>query len=64
MPAGSLDLGEQFARLTCMLEDAHSIAVEGQAHGLARDERKVLVLQLHQAMGAMRECTSKIERAL
>lgn len=64
MQRASLDIGEQFANLTCMIEDAHSIAVEGQAHGLARDERIVLVGQLHRAINTMRECVTMIERAL
>lgn len=64
MQPASLDFGEQFAKLTGLIEDAHGIAVEGQAHGLARDERLVLVGQLHRAISAMRECVNKIERAL
>ena len=64
MQPGAPDIGEQFARLTCMLEDAHSIAVEGQAHDLARDEYRVLVGQLHLAISQMRVCNKAIERAL
>ncbi|MEP5379448.1 MAG: hypothetical protein ABJP96_02775 [Erythrobacter sp.] len=64
MQRGALDIGEQFAHLTCMLEDAHGIAVAGQAHDLACDEYRVLVQQLHRAIGQMLECANKIERSL
>lgn len=64
MQPGALDFGEQFANLTCMFEDAHSIAVEGQAHDLSRDEYKVLVGLLHQHVHRMTEYLVQIERNL
>ena len=32
------DFGEQFARITALLEDMHSLAVEGQGHHLTVGE--------------------------
>lgn len=64
MQPGALDVGEQFARLASMLEDAHGLAVEGQVHDLASDEYRVLVGQLHRVIGQMRECNNAVERAL
>jgi len=57
-----MDFGEQFANLTGMFEDAHAIAVEGQAHNLSHDERFVLVQLLHQHVHRMTECLLQIER--
>lgn len=43
-----IDIGEQFAVLTGMLEDACMIAVEGQRTGLSAEDAGMLIEQLRQ----------------
>jgi len=58
---GAMDFGEQFAILTGMFEDAHAIAVEGQAHNLSQDERFVLVQLLRQHVCQMTDRLLQVE---
>ena len=64
MQRGATDIGECFANITGMFEDGHGIAVEGQAHGLSRDEHLAFVQLLHRHIESMREYALQIECAL
>lgn len=58
------DIGEWFAKLTACLEDATSLAIEGQNPRLTLTERKVLLLKIQQQLTAVDHLTRQFGQPL
>lgn len=58
-PASSI-----FAIITALLEDMHSIAIEGQAPGISGPEVRALVAVLHHGVVTIGERLDDVKRAL
>lgn len=64
MQRGAMDISEHFARLTCILEDAHAISIEGQSHSATQCEQLFLVQQLHEYIHQISDSLKQIEHKL
>jgi hypothetical protein len=58
------DTAELFARLTCVIEDMHGIAVEGQVAGLPEEANKALAAHLTTGLQQSGSLLDAIERSI
>lgn len=56
------DFGEAFARLTCLFEDAGSVATDGQAQGLSQERTLALLTELERLTGQMTAALSDLRK--